>query len=94
MSALLSNPTQALALRACELTGISEKLVFSSCRTFRVSQIRFAAWHLARQGGWTLEDLAAPFHRDHTAVSHGLNRAQDLIATDPWFRSLLAALRP
>ena len=88
----LSNPTASIALRACELTDISAHLVFSDCRTTRVSQVRFAAWHIARQGGWTLENLAAPFHRDHSAVSHGLVRAQDLLETDPWFRQLIASL--
>ena len=92
MTALLDNPTESLARRACSITGISQRLVFSPCRSSRASQIRFAAWHLARRQGWILEDLGEPFGRGHTSVIHGLRRARVLIKTDPWFRDLIHTL--
>jgi len=92
MPLLHTNPTAALAIRACDITGIPHSRVFSSCRSNRVTQIRFAAWHLARLQGWTLEAIAEPFDRDHATVIHGLRRALHLVKTDPWFRDLVQAL--
>lgn len=92
MPTVLTNPTAALARRAAGLAGIDAALVFSGCRESRVSQIRFAAWYLARKQGWTLAKLADALHRDHAAVIHGLRRADHLLKTDPWFRDLVNAL--
>lgn len=88
----LTNPTADLAERGCILTGIPRELVFSPDRSGRVSQIRFAAWHIARKDGWTLHALADVFRRDHGSVIHGLKVANELLATDKWFRELVREL--
>lgn len=95
MNHLGTCPVYDLTLQAASLAGVSHSRAFSLCRTDAVCKVRFAAWHVAREQGWPLTRIAeAAGRKDHGTVINGLDRARQLLVSDPSFSALVADLAP
>jgi chromosomal replication initiator protein len=71
------------------------KLIQSASRRPRYCTARFAVMYALREQGYSLAEIGEVLgNRDHTTIIYGLERAEVLAQTDPWFAQQLASLLP
>jgi chromosomal replication initiation ATPase DnaA len=68
--------------RICSALAIAEPVVMSGDRHQAVAEARFLIWHCMREVGYSTNQIAREFKRDHGAVCNGLRRAKDMIDTE------------
>lgn len=75
---------------AAALGGVSyAEVIDKSKGMVAARRVRFAAmWVAKKRLGWSHERLAPGFHREQSTVSHGIDRAKDLRATDEDFKRI------
>lgn len=84
------NTIHDLAQVACDYSGVTPRLLYSACRTKRVSRVRWALWWVCRNSGWSQQQLAQALGRhDHATVCRGLQRAAELVKAPGWFLELV-----
>lgn len=55
-------------------TGVSESEIYARSRRTEVARARHIVWYACRQAGYSFEDIAVPFGRDHSTIRYGANR--------------------
>lgn len=80
--------------KAARLTGRKIAELRGPSRIPELCRIRWAAMEVMREQGLSLPQIGRAIGgRDHTTVIHGLSRAEELLAVDEQFASLVAMLR-
>lgn len=82
-------------LRACLISGFSPEALRARCRARKLVRVRQAMMLvLAERTSWSYPHIGGYLCiADHTTVRHGRKTAQDRVAVDPEFATLVAALR-
>lgn len=52
--------------------------LLGDCRRQKFAHPRFEAFHLAKQAGYSLSEIGRFFKRDHSTISHGIERFQEI----------------
>lgn len=78
---------------AAEMAERDAFAIIGSGRDNDLCEVRWACYVALRDLGWTLKRIGKAFHRDHTTICHGLERAKDHHGRrEEYFRALCAAV--
>lgn len=86
----MSPAISTLVKRASDLTGVRTTELTGMGRDRRLCRYRFAVMKAARARGYSTPRIGKALgNRDHTTIMHGLDRAEQLAATDAKFVRLV-----
>lgn len=66
-----------IAAEVCAQTGLTEADLFSPSRAAEHVRARDVIWTVAHREGWTLQQIAKAFSRDHSTVHAGIAREKE-----------------
>lgn len=75
----------------CTPLAISETVVMSGDRHQSTAECRFLIWHVLYKLGYTTNQIARAFKRDHGAICNGLRRAKDILSISPRLQALVTS---
>ncbi len=68
----VDNQLYGLISELSEATGYSIDQLIGASQTHDLSRARMLGYSICRSRGYTLQQIAKAFHRDHTTIIHGL----------------------
>ena len=68
----VDNRLYGLISELSEATGYSIDQLIGASQTRDLSRARMLGYSICRSRGYTLQQIAKAFHRDHTTIIHGL----------------------
>ena len=77
--------------RVASLMGVTVEEIAGRDKRQGAVRARFVAWHMLHEKyGLTQRQISEMFDRDHSSVSHGLNRASVWLRTDAEVKEVIA----
>ena len=80
---------EAIMARCAELFEVDAGLAYGGARDQMSITVRWAAMLCLSRRGWACVQIGRLFGRDHSTVSHGIVRAEQIYRTEPEFREVV-----
>lgn len=80
---IIMNPIDRLVLTFCNGLEFTKKELLSKSRSPKLVSARHALWlYLSIHYKYSYSDIGRYFNKDHTTITHGINRAEELLSVD------------